>query len=231
MDFTSDSYSSEDFRKEEELFTQFHYSEVSTAPGLTWCTEYHYRKLPNGGYQFVMIDSADNELYCHREYSTAKEFADDIKEETINDGAEPYLDDEILSLFPEDIRKEEDELIYLFNEVTADLLHDALEEGDRELVKAFLPDFSEFRARLYPAPYIPGISARELERRRNLLRTKYRSEGYVEEKPDVFIKRGHRITDVVEINKYSVGYSTGTPYGSSQSGTILEDLKELPNEQ
>ncbi len=231
MDFTSDSYTSKHFRKEEKLFTQFHYSEVSTAPGLTWCTEYHYRKLPNGGYQFVMIDSADNELYCHREYATAKEFADDIKEETINGGAEPYLDNEILSLFPEDIRKEEDELMHLFNEITADLLHDALEEGDRELVKAFLPDFSKLRARLYPAPYIPGISKKELERRRELLRTKYRSEGYVEEEPDVFVKEGHRITEVVEIGKYSVDYSTGTPYGRSQSSTYLENIEELPNEK
>lgn len=227
MKFTSDSYTSNDFRKEEKLFTQFHYSEVSTAPGLTWCTEYHYRKLPNGGYQFVMIDAADNELYCHREYSAAKEFADDLKEETANGGAEPYLDDEILSLFPEDIRKEEDELIYLFNEITANLLHDALEEGDKELVKAFLPDFTKFRTRLYPAPYIPGISAKELEKRRNLLRTKYRSEGYEEENPDVFVKRGHRITYVVEIDKYLVGYSTGTPYGSSQSSVYLEDIKDL----
>ncbi len=228
MDFTSDSYSSKDFRKEEELFTQFHYSEVSTAPGLTWCTEYHYRKLPNGGYQFVMIDSADNELYCHEEYETAKEFADDLKKETSNGEAGPYLDDEILSLFPEDIRREEEELTYLFNEITADLLHDALEEGDRELVKAFLPDFSEFRARLYPAPYIPGISAKELERRRELLRTKYLSEGYVEENPDEFVKRGHRITYVVEIGKYSVGYSTGAPYGCSQSSALLENINDLP---
>lgn len=231
MNFTSDDYKSSDFRKEEEQFTLFNYSEVSTVPGLTWCTEYYYLRLPNGGYRFVMIDRVDDELYCHNEYETAKDFADGLKKATyLGLDEEPYLNDEILSLCPEDIQKEED-LGYQFNEIIADLIHDALKEGDRALVKALLPDFAEYRERLYPTPYIPGISEKELERRRNFYRNHYRSKGYVEEEPNFFVQRGGRSRHCVRIGKYSISYSTSSPVGGSHSSVLLEGVKVLPDEQ
>ena len=42
-DFTSKDYTSDDFRKEEHLFSRFYSDEISSAPGITWCTEYFYR--------------------------------------------------------------------------------------------------------------------------------------------------------------------------------------------
>ena len=231
MDFNSKDYSSKDFRKEENQFIQFNYSEVSTGPGTTWCTEYYYLHLPNGKYRFIMIDRVDDELYYHREYKTAEEFADDLTKATnlgLDEG--PYLNDEILSLCPEDIRNYEN-LGYHFNEIIADLIHVALKEGDRALVKALLPDFSEYRKSLYPAPYIPNIPEKELERRRNLCRERYRSEGYVEEKPYYFVKRGGRTRHTVRIGKYSIDYSTISPFGGNRSSVLLENMKDLPDEQ
>ena len=231
MDFNGKEYSCKDFRKEENLFTQFNYSEVNSGPGITWCTEYYYLHLPNGKYRFVMIDSFDEELYYHREYETAEEFAEDLKEATNLDlDEEQYLNEEILSLCPEDIREEED-LGYHFNEVIADLIHVALKEGDRALVKALLPNFTEYRESLYPTPYIPNLPEKELERRRNLYREHYRSEGYVEEKPDYFVERGGHIRHTVSIGKYSICYSTISPFGGSRSSILLENTEKLPNKQ
>ena len=231
MKFKDEGYSSKDFRKEENLFTQFNYSEVSTGPGISWCTEYYYRRMPDGKYRFVMIDRVDDELYSHREYETAQEFADDLKEATnLGMDEEPYMNDEILSLCPDDIREEED-LGYHFNEIIADLIHVALKEGDRALVKALLPDFAEYRERLHPTPYIPGLPEKELERRINLLRKQYRSAGYVEEEPDYFVQRGSRSYHSVRIGKYNISYSTRSSVGGSHSSVLLEDVKELPDEQ
>ena len=165
------------------------------------------------------------------EDETAEEFADDLTKATnLGLDEEPYLNDEILSLCPEDIREEED-LGYHFNEIIADLIHVALKEGDRALVKALLPDFVEYRESLHPTPYIPCISEKELERRRNLYRKRCLSEGYIEEKPDYFVKRGGRIRHTVHIGKYNISYSTNPPVGGSRSSVLLEDVKELQDEQ
>ena len=229
MYFSSTDYTAQDFRKESNLFTQFFYDEVYTATGLSWCTEYYYRRLPDGRYRFVMIDSVDNELYANEIFDNAEEFGKYVKDYTATRDLEPYLDDEILSLCPEDIRQNEDELEMDFNEITAALLHDALIEGNRPLVKALLPDFSEFRERLYPSPYIPGISVKELARKKNLYRDYYRSrEDYVEEKPDVFVCRWPRMTKTVKLGDYSIFYSTSSPVGASHSSILFEDAKE-PN--
>jgi len=230
MYFTDTEYTAQDFRKESNLFTQFFYDEVHTAPGLSWCTEYYYRHLPDGRYRFVMIDSVDNELYANEIFDNSEEFGKYVKDYTATRDLEPYLDDEILSLCPEDIRQNEEELELDFNEITAALLHDALIEGDRPLVKALLPDFNEFRESLYPSPYIPGISVKELERKKNLYREYYRSkDGYVEEQPDKFVCRWPRMVRTVVIGKYSIGYSIASPVGGSHSSTLFEDAKD-PND-
>ena len=177
MKFTSENYTNKDFRKEQDQFTEFYYDEVSTAPGITWCTEYHYRKMPDGKFRFVMIDSFDDELYCHNEYENAKEFAEDVKSDSSGRELEPYMDREILALLPVDLRRKKEEMSGYFSEYIAALISNALENGDRDLVRALLPDFSEIRDALYPAPYIPGISVKELERKRNMYREYYRSQG------------------------------------------------------
>ena len=79
MDFRSSDYRNTDFRKEQSLYIKFFYDEISTGPGLSWCTEYYYRRMADGKYRFVMIDRCDNELYCHSEYETPEKFAHDIR--------------------------------------------------------------------------------------------------------------------------------------------------------
>lgn len=231
MEFTSEEYRNTDFRAEQDQFTRFYYDEVSTAPGITWCTEYHYRKLPDGKYRFVMIDSFDNELYCHTEYENAKEFAEDIKLDSSGRELEPYIDREILALFPNDLRRKKEEMSQYFSEFTAALISDALENGDRNLVRALLPDFSEVRKNLYPDPYIPGISRKELERKRNMYREYFRSLGYEEEKPDYFIRHEPRACRKAFIDEYEIRYSTSMPCGGSSSSVLLEDAAEVKNEK
>ena len=228
MDFNSDDYRNTDFRNEEQLYTRFYYNEVSTAPGLTWCTEYFYRKMPDGKYRLVEIDSWDNELYCHNEYSSAKDFADDIKNEgCAEEEVSDYLFDIILSLCPEDVKKHEEELRGCFDEKSASLLEVALDDGDRALVKALLPDFAQLREHLYPTPYIPGISVKELNRRKEMLREHYRKSGYVEESPDCFVLRQPRACWTVAIGEYEVHSSARFPVGCGGSSTLLEDIKEV----
>ena len=52
--FKSCDYTGSDFRKESHLYRQFYYDEIYTAPGLSWCTEYYYRRMPDGRYRFVI---------------------------------------------------------------------------------------------------------------------------------------------------------------------------------
>ena len=230
MEFTSKDYTSEDFREEEDLFTQFYYEEVSTAPGLTWCTEYFYRKLENGRYQLVEIDSFDNELYLHEEYATAEAFADAMKIDTSERELDPYIDAEILSLFPEDLKQYEEEVASHFSKILAELIHTALEEGDRELVQALLPDFDTLRDDINPLPYIPGISKQELERRKEIFRKYYISQGYVEESPDYFVVRYSRSRRIARIGEYDLLTATISSQGEGHTRTLFEnmDIKDLP---
>ena len=227
MDFTSKDYSNTDFRNEEKLYTQFYYDEVSTGPCATWCTEYFYRRMPEGKYRLVEIDSWDNELYTHTEYESAEKFADDI----IRSGcAEEELDESlfhlILSLCPEDIRKYEDDVRMDFNDKTASLLSVALKDGDRALVKALLPDFDAFRRRLYPSPYIPGISRKELNRRKELIRDYYRQNHYAEKEPDHFYQVS-TISHHARIKEYSIELSEHSRWGGRREEIMLEDTEKL----
>ena len=230
-EFTSRDYENVDFREEQKLYTKFYYDEISTAPCITWCTEYFYRRMPDGKYRLVEIDSWDNELYVHNEYATAKEFADDFKagcneDDTIDDDS---LFKTVLGLCPEDIRKHEDELKSYFYNRTAALLEHALKDGDRDLVKALLPDFSAMRERLYPSPHIPCISEKERIRRRKMLREYYRSqEGYEEIRPYCFSKTdGRSYRDSVGIHKDKIGFSYSCRVGGTHSEVLLEDTGKL----
>ncbi len=230
-EFTSRDYENVDFRKEQKLYTKFYYDEISTAPCITWCTEYFYRRMPEGKYRLVEIDSWDDELYVHNEYASAKEFADDFRagcyeDETCDDET---LFDTVLSLCPEDIRKQEEELRSHFHNRTAALLKQALKDGDRELVKALLPDFAAMRERLYPAPHIPCISERECKRRRKMLREYYRSqESYEEVRPYCFSKTdGRSYCDSVVIHKDRIGFSHACRVGGSNSEVLLEETEKL----
>lgn len=227
MDFTSKDYSNTDFREEENLYTKFYYDEVSTAPCLTWCTEYFYRRMPDGKYRLVEIDSWDNELYCHNEYESAEKFADDI----IRAGcAEEELDESlfrlVMSLCPEDIRKYEDDVRSHFNDKTASLLSEALDDGDRALVKALLPDFDAFRRRLYPAPHISGISRKELNRRKEMIRDYYRQNHYAEKEPDHF-SQVSSISHHARIKEYSIELVVCGRGGGHRETILLEDTEKL----
>ena len=227
MNFTSEDYSNTDFRNEEKLYTKFYYDEVSTAPCVTWCTEYFYRRMPEGKYRLVEIDSWDNELYCHNEYESAEKFADDI----IRAGcAEEELDDSlfnlVLSFCPEDIRKNKDYVRRHFNDKTASLLKKALDDGDRELVKALLPDFAKFREHLYPSPYIPGISRKELNRRKDMLRDYFRKRHYPEIEPDHFCQRAS-CSYHARIKEYSIEVLVCGHGGGHRDVYMLEDTEKL----
>ena len=230
-DFTSKEYTSDDFRKEEHLFSRFYSDEISSAPGITWCTEYFYRRMPEGRYRLVTIDYLDNELYCHNEYDSAQAFADDFR---AGYQEEEDLEDEdllktILSLCPEDIRSHVDELKMLFCDRTASLLESALEDGDRSLVKALLPDFAAFRERLYPSPHIPCISAKERKRRRDMIREYYRSQKrYEEVRPYVFSETdGRSYRHSVGIGENEIGFSYVCRVGGDHSQVSLEDTENL----
>lgn len=233
MEFTSTDYRNTDFRKEQNLFIRFYYDEISTAPGLTWCTEYFYRRMPEGNYRLVLIDGWDNELYAHEEYDTAERFAHNIRqvgseEEELD---EDYLE-QILELCPNDIKRYRRIVRSHFNNRTASLLLSALDRGHKDLVKALLPDFAEIRSKIYPAPNIPGISKREMERRKELLRTYYRSNGYYKEtRPDHFSEDSlgslHHYAEIQENCIELVVHGRG---GGNRRFILLEDTGKLKME-
>lgn len=229
MDFTSEDYTSEDFKKEEDLFTQFYYDEGFGAPGVEWYTNYYYRKLDNGRYRLVELDIMSNELYCHEEYASARDFAAHLNRYIEDKELEPYLDDELLSLFPDDLKQDKEEVASNFNEITASLIHIALEEGDRDLVQAFLPDFNYLRNRNNPVPYIPGISKRELERKKEIYRKYFLSQGYVEESPDCFVKESFGWREAARIGEYDLTCTLRTKMGGKRKTTLFEYLSDKPN--
>lgn len=228
--FKSCDYTGSDFRKESHLYRQFYYDEIYTAPGLSWCTEYYYRRMPDGRYRFVMIDAHDNELSGHEVYDTPQEFAKDIRAVGSED---EMLEDEsllenILALCPNDIRRYRRIVRSHFNDRTASLLVDALSRGYRDLVRALLPSFEAIREGIYPAPYIPQVSRGEIERRRQMLRSYYLAEGYEQGSDGVLRKEGGRGSgyavyfDERNINRSS--YWRG--YGNC-SAIPLDDTDEL----
>ena len=229
MDFTSIDYRNTDFRNEQDLFKQFYYDEIHTAPGLSWCTEYYYRRMPDGKYRFIMIDSRDNELYAHEEYNSPEKFAREIRTVGSEDeGLDDALLEMILSLCPKDIRRYRRIVRSQFNDRTASLLQDAYYEGYRDLVKALLPNFEEIRARIYPVPYIPGIAAKELERRKEMLREYYQLKGYIEEEPNYFKKDDNRpFLYSINIGKYTIDLSTHWHGYCNRSTILLEDTDKL----
>jgi len=234
MDFNSKDYKNTDFRAEQHLYTRFYYDEVSTAPGITWCTEYFYRRMQDGKYRLVEIDSWDNELYVHEEYDTAERFARDIKQEG-SDEEEDIDEDklcEILALCPNDIRRYRRIVRDHFSNRTASLLVNALNRGYRDLVKALLPDFAEIRSRIFPAPRIPGISKTEMERRKEMLRAYYRSNGYYKEtRPDHFSEDSlGSLHHYAEIHENSIELVVHGRGGGNRSFILLDDTGKLKME-
>lgn len=144
MEFTSTDFSRKDFRKIRSGFTRFYYEEISEMPGFTWQTSYYYKRYRDGRYRFVAMDCEVHEVCCHEEYSSAKEFADDLNYMT-HAGNPWYLDGDVLDLFPEDLRKYQEEISRYFSKATAALILDAVAKNDNELVQALLPDFDELR--------------------------------------------------------------------------------------
>lgn len=79
MGFIDNDYKNKDFRNEQALFRKFFYDEINSAPGFSWCTEYYYRRMPDGKYRFVMIDYYDHELYEHAEFDSPEDFVKEIR--------------------------------------------------------------------------------------------------------------------------------------------------------
>lgn len=226
MEFTSNQYTGEDFRKEQHLFIKFYDGEVSTALGTKCSIEYFYRKLENGKYQMVEIDPVDNKLYCHNECFTVQGFADDVITDTYARESTGYIDEEVLSLYPDDIKQHESYLASYYTKGIVALIHSALDEGDRPLVKALLLDFNEIRSKFNPAPYIPGISKREIEKKKELLRKYYRSRGFKEIHQDRFVSQTGSSRRVANLEKYELYCIGSNAYGGGGRRTRYEDMKE-----
>ena len=230
MGFIDNDYKNKDFRNEQALFRKFFYDEINSAPGFSWCTEYYYRRMPDGKYRFVMIDYYDHELYEHAEFDSPEDFAKEIRM-VGSDEEEETLDEDllglILSLCPKDIRRYRRIVRSYFNNRTASLLQDAYYEGYWDLVKALLPDFGEIRAKIYPASCLPGISIRELDRRKEILREYFRSEGYKEKGPDFFKGDNESVSHSYYFDGYEVIHSSSWHGYRSRYSISLEDTEKL----
>ena len=149
MSFYDSNYSGKDFRRVERFYTQFWYNQVDTAPGLTWCTQYFYKKMKNGKYRYVMIDKFDDYLSEHAEFPDVESFSKAVKREAEYTEYEPcILGDRILSFFPEDLRPYPELIASEFNEETEGLLYAAISNNDKKLIAALLPDFENIRKRI-----------------------------------------------------------------------------------
>lgn len=150
--FYSDDYSGNDFRRVEKYYTKFWYNQVDTAPGLTWCTEYFYKKMKNGKYRLVTVDAFDNYLSAHEEYNSAKGLVNTIFREAEYTEFKPCeMDIELMELFPNDLKPYPQLVATTLNELTAGLLLAAKHNKDKKLVNALLPDVENIRARIQHA--------------------------------------------------------------------------------
>ncbi len=150
--FYSEEYYGTDFRKVERFYTKFWYNQVDTGPGLTWCTEYFYKRMKNGKYRLVLVDSFDNYLSAHQEYDNAQQLAVAIRGEEEYTEFEPYeMDIDLMDLFPEDLHPYPQLIATTLNELRAGLLRAAKQNNDKILIKALLPDIEKLRTRVHHA--------------------------------------------------------------------------------
>lgn len=149
MSFYDSNYSGNDFRRVERFYTEFWYNQVDTAPGLTWCTQYFYKKMKNGKYRYVTIDKFDDGITAHEEFPDVESFSKAVKREAEYTEFEPcVVGEKILSLFPEDLRPYPELISSEFNEETEGLLYAAIRNNDRKLISALLPNFESIRKRI-----------------------------------------------------------------------------------
>ena len=142
-----DEFSERDIQRIESEFSNFYCLETE-GMCCTWHTDYYYTRFADGKYGFALIDPTDEELCDYEEFESAKQFAKYMKSITRSQGFGPCVNEVILSLFPEDLRKYTEEISSHFNEITAALISEAVRKNDTELVNALLPDFEKFRKTL-----------------------------------------------------------------------------------
>lgn len=132
-----------EFRKEKRYYTKFYYEEISTAPGLTWCTDYYY-----GCGKIVGVDCESQEIVVEERVPSPKDLVEFLNYLSSRTRTVYNMDDEILKLFPKDLREYKNEISQYFSTFAEALILKAKKKRDYDLVNALLPDFNEVREKL-----------------------------------------------------------------------------------
>lgn len=132
-----------EFKKEKRYYTKFYYEEISTAPGLTWCTDYYY-----GCGKIVGVDCESQEIVVEEWVPSPKDLVEFLNYLSSRTHTVYNMDDEILKLFPKDLREYKNEISQYFSTFTEALILKAKKKRDYDLVNALLPDFNEVREKL-----------------------------------------------------------------------------------